>query len=155
MAVAHSFESGEVKRVAPGEEISIGEVARRTGLRTSALRYYERSGLLRATRRVGGRRVYDASVFESLGLVQLARDAGFTIRETKWLLDGFDRHTPASTRWQALARPKLAEVRGRIERAERMRDLLERLTRCRCETLGDCVRKRVARLASERASLTH
>ena len=141
--------------MAPAEEMWIGEVARRTGLRTSALRYYERSGLLRAARRVGGRRVYDASVFESLGLIRLARDAGFTLRETKWLFDGFDRHTPASARWQALARPKLVEVRTRIERAERMRDLLERLSRCRCETLGDCVRKRLARLASEGASVTY
>jgi len=141
--------------VAPSEGISIGEVARRTGLRTSALRYYERSGLLRAPRRFGGRRVYDASVFESLGLIQLARDAGFTIRETQWLLDGFDRPTPASARWQAMARPKLAEVRVRIERAEHVRDLLERLSRCHCETLGDCVRKRAARLASERASVTY
>lgn len=139
----------------PTEELSIGEVARRAGLRASALRYYERSGLFRPRRRVGGRRVYDASVFESLALIQLARDAGFTIRETKWLLHGFDRHMPASARWQSLARPKLAEVRTRIDRAERMRDLLERLLRCRCETLGDCVRKRVARLASEPASPTH
>src|SRR6476620_2660950 len=95
-----------------GEELYIGEVARRTGLRASALRYYERSGLIRAPRRAGGRRVYDASIFESLALIQLARDAGFTIRETRWLLDGFDRGTPASTRWQSLARPKLVEIRA-------------------------------------------
>jgi MerR family transcriptional regulator, redox-sensitive transcriptional activator SoxR len=136
-------------------ELSIGEVARRAGVRASALRFYERSGLIRRPRRASGRRVYDASVFESLALIQLARDAGFTIRETKWLLDGFDRSTPASARWQSLARPKLVEIRARIERAERMRDLLERLSRCRCETLGDCVRKRVIGLARGPVSVAH
>jgi MerR family redox-sensitive transcriptional activator SoxR len=132
--------------MADDEELSIGEVAQRAGLRPSALRYYERSGLVRPPRRAAGRRAYDASIFESLALIQLAQDAGFTVRETRALLDGFDRGTPASARWQALARRKLDEVQARIERAERMRDLLERLLRCRCETLGDCVRKRAAEL---------
>jgi MerR family transcriptional regulator, redox-sensitive transcriptional activator SoxR len=127
--------------------ISIGEVGRRTGLRASALRYYERAGLIRVQRRNAGHRVYDPSVFESLALIQLAQDAGFTIREIKTLVDGFDRATPASSRWQSLAQRKLAEMVARIERATRMRDLLGRLLECECETLGQCVRGRVAKMA--------
>ena len=129
--------------------ISIGEVGRRTGLRASALRYYERAGLIHVLRRSGGHRVYDPSVLESLALIQLAQDAGFTIREVKALLNGFDQATPASARWQSLAQRKIEEMIARIERANRMRDLLERLLRCECETLGQCVRKRVANLARE------
>lgn len=129
--------------------ISIGEVGRRMGLRASALRYYERAGLIRVQRRSAGHRVYDPSVFESLALIRLAQDAGFTIREVKSLLNGFDRATPASARWQSLAQRKLEEMIARIERAQRMRDLLERLLRCECETLGQCVRGRVAKLARE------
>ena len=124
--------------------LSIGEVARRTGVRTSAIRYYEEAGLIRAPHRRGGKRRYDAAVFESIAIVQLAQDAGFTIREIRTLIEGFERATPASARWQALARRKLDDVTARIESAERMRALLERLLRCRCETLGDCVRPRVA-----------
>ncbi|MGH7621648.1 MAG: hypothetical protein ACREMU_04860, partial [Gemmatimonadaceae bacterium] len=60
--------------------------------------------------------------------------------------------TPASARWQALARCKLEEVTMRIESAERMRELLERLLRCRCEMLGDCVRPRVAELTERGTS---
>jgi MerR family redox-sensitive transcriptional activator SoxR len=129
--------------------ISIGEVGRRTGLQASALRYYERAGLIHALRRNAGHRVYDPSVLESLALIRLAQDAGFTIREVKALLNGFDHATPASARWQSLAQRKLEEITARIERAERMRDLLERLLHCECETLGQCVRRRVARLARE------
>ena len=131
-------------------ELTIGEVARRAGLRTSALRYYEDAGLMQPVRRAHGRRVYDNTVFESLALIRLAQDAGFTISEVRHLLSGFDRATPASARWRSLAQRKLDEVNARIERAERMRELLERLLRCRCETLGECVRGRVASLPKDR-----
>jgi MerR family redox-sensitive transcriptional activator SoxR len=126
--------------------LTIGDVARRAGLRTSALRYYETAGLLQPVPRANGRRVYDATVFESLALIRLAQEAGFTVSEVRRLLSGFDRATPASARWRSLAQRKLEEVNARIERAERMRQLLERLLRCRCDTLGQCVRGRVAAL---------
>ncbi len=124
--------------------LPIGEVARIARINTSAIRYYEDAGLLHPPRRVSGRRMYDRSVFESLALIQLAHDAGFTMREIKTLLNGFDRATPASARWQALAKRKLEEIEERIARAEEMRELLARLLRCQCETLGQCVRRRTA-----------
>lgn len=133
--------------VADNGGLTIGDVARRTGLRTSALRYYETAGLLQPVPRAHGRRMYDASVFESLALIRLAQEAGFTVSEVRRLLSGFDRATPASTRWRSLAQRKLEEINERIERAERMRDLLARLLECRCDTLGQCVRGRVAALA--------
>lgn len=80
-------------------ELTIGDVARRAGVRTSALRYYEDVGLVQPTRRANGRRVYDASVFESLALIRVAQDAGFTVAEVRRLLSGFDRATPASVRF--------------------------------------------------------
>jgi MerR family redox-sensitive transcriptional activator SoxR len=129
-----------------GRLLSIGVIAQRTGLRVSAIRYYEGAGLIEPARRISGRRVYDRGVFESIALVRLAQEAGFTVAEIRELLSGFASATPASTRWQALARRKLIEVHDRIERAQRMKELLERLLRCRCETLGQCVQKRVAKI---------
>jgi MerR family redox-sensitive transcriptional activator SoxR len=133
-------------------ELSIGEVAERAGVNASAVRYYERVGLLRTARRVAGRRRYDEDVFESLALIGLAQDAGFTVAETRVLMHGFDRSTPPSQRWRSMAEKKLEEIAIRIARAERMRELLQRLMRCQCQNFGDCVRSRRAAMAVARRS---
>jgi MerR family redox-sensitive transcriptional activator SoxR len=122
--------------------MSIGMVAKRTGLEASAIRYYESVGLIPRPRRVSGKRVYDDGVFEAITLVQLAQDAGFTLAEARALVSGFDKATPASARWQVMARKKLVEVTERIERAKAMKEILERLLQCKCQTLGQCVRAR-------------
>lgn len=134
---------------------TIGEVARRAGLRVSAIRFYEHAGLLRPPRRANGRRVYDESVFEELALIRLAQSAGFTIRDIQQLLVGFDAATPASTRWQVLARRKLKETEESIARAQRMRDLLRKAVHCRCDTLAMCVRKHNAAMAGTPIDMNH
>lgn len=122
------------------EDLPIGEIARRAGVRPSTLRYYERVGLLDAPRRVSGQRRYAEDVLDTLRLVGLAQEAGFTIAEIRELLSGFARDTPASKRWQVLAHEKLSEVRRRIDQARRMERLLNALLDCSCTKLDDCVR---------------
>ena len=63
------------------EELTIGEVARRAGIRTSAIRYYESVGLLPAPPRMSGRRRYDPSIVQRLAVLHLAQEAGFTMAE--------------------------------------------------------------------------
>jgi MerR family transcriptional regulator, redox-sensitive transcriptional activator SoxR len=133
--------------------LTIGDVAARAGLRPSAIRYYERAGLLTPPNRAAGRRVYDESVFELLALIKLAQDAGFTVAETRMVMHGFERATPPSQRWRSMAQQKLDEIAVRLERAERMRDVLQRLMRCECRTLGECARSR--RAAMETAARKH
>ncbi len=130
--------------------LAIGEVARRAGIRTSAIRYYEQAGLIPAPGRVGGRRRFDHAVLESLDLIRLAQRAGFTIQEVRTLLHGFRQATPASERWRKMAHRKITELSDRIAEAKRMRDLLELLTQCDCETLGECVRPKLVKLTRTR-----
>jgi MerR family transcriptional regulator, redox-sensitive transcriptional activator SoxR len=124
------------------ESMSIGEVARNTGVRPSALRYYESVGLLPLPERANGRRRYDGEllreVLDRLAVVRVAQQAGFTISETRTLLDGFSEDTPPSERWRILARDKLPEVEALVERALSMKDLLERGLRCECLRLEEC-----------------
>jgi MerR family redox-sensitive transcriptional activator SoxR len=120
--------------------LSIGEVARRAGLRASAIRYYEQAGLLPSPERVSGQRRYDPSVLDHLALIRFAQDAGFAIAEVRTLFEGFEDETPASERWQVLAGKKLAEVEALVARAERMRRLLGQALDCGCLRLDDCAR---------------
>ena len=119
------------------DELAIGEVARRSGLRTSAIRYYEKEGLLPAPPRSSGRRTYSRDVFTALAVVRLAQEAGFTIPEIRKLMRGFGDE-PVSARWRNLAKEKLIEVNALIERAQAMKRLLEEGVKCGCLRLEDC-----------------
>jgi len=120
-------------------DLMISDVARRAGVRPSAIRYYESVGLLPAPRRVNGQRRYDANVLQGLAIIQLAQQAGFTIPEIRTLFTGFAPDTPISSRWQTLAQTKLAEVDALILRAQSVKRLLEEgILRCRCLTFEEC-----------------
>jgi MerR family redox-sensitive transcriptional activator SoxR len=121
-------------------ELSIGEVAREAGVTASALRYYERAGLLPPPARRSRQRRYTTDVFGRIYLIQLALAAGFTIRETRTFLSGFSAQTPPAARWRALAARKLTEVDALMERAQRMKLLLESSFQCSCPRLEDCQR---------------
>lgn len=101
--------------------LSIGEVAQRAGLRPSALRYYERLGLLPQPARLRGRRRYDPSILQRLYMIGLAQDAGFSLQEIRLFLDG------ASTQaWRELVQTKLQEVEAALSRNQAMHAMLHR-----------------------------
>jgi MerR family redox-sensitive transcriptional activator SoxR len=118
--------------------LTIGEVAKRAGVRTSALRYYEDVGVLPPAQRVGGKRRYDEAVLARLAVVRLAQDVGFSVTEIRSLVAGFNDVGVASARWQELASRKLTEVDALIRRAEHMKQLLEESLGCGCLTLDAC-----------------
>src|SRR5258708_12307182 len=89
--------------------MSIGGVAHGMGMRPSAIRYYEKLGLLPPPPRVNGRRQYDEKVLERLAMVRFASHVGFSIAETKLLLGGVEGRPPPA-RWRKLAREKAAQV---------------------------------------------
>ena len=120
--------------------LSIGEVAERAGIAASAIRYYEREGLLPRAGRRGGKRVYDEAILDRLALIGVAKGAGFTVAEIQTLLRGFARRTPPGARWRALAERKLEELDARLAEVERMKRVLETVTRCECPTLEECSR---------------
>jgi DNA-binding transcriptional MerR regulator len=121
--------------------VAIGEVARRTGLASSALRYYERAGLLSPAARAGGRRHYGSSGIERVALIQLCQDAGFTLREIRALLTAWSRR---SRLWAPLAKAKLRELDTRIAQAERAKTLVQHALACPHRNLVTCPNFRVA-----------
>jgi DNA-binding transcriptional MerR regulator len=119
--------------------IAIGELARRTGLASSALRYYERVGLLSPAGRAGGRRHYGASSAERVALIQLYQDAGFTLREIRALV-GSRKTRP----WTRLVEAKLRELETCIAQAERAKVLVQHGLACPHRNLLSCSNFRAA-----------
>jgi MerR family transcriptional regulator, redox-sensitive transcriptional activator SoxR len=113
--------------------LSIGEVAERVGLNTSALRYYERAGLLAPAERVGGRRRYDPETVELLLFLRFCQRVGFTLTEIRVLLG-----TPAKKKWRELVDAKLAEVDALIEHAQAVKQVLTESRDCDCVSLDRC-----------------
>lgn len=121
--------------------LTISEVARQSGLRPSAIRYYEQIGILPAAIRVHGQRRYDVTVLHRLIVIQRARQTGFSLGEIKKLFFGFRAETPPSVRWQKLKKQKIAELDGLLGHIQTMRDLLEQQGNCRCRALEECGKK--------------
>ena len=120
-------------------QLTISQVARQIGLRPSAIRYYERIGLLPPTQRLSGQRRYDAAVLYQLATIQCARELGFTLSEIRHLFFGFRNITRASERWRTLSQGKLAELDRLMGRIKAVRGLLKKLImKCRCDTLDQC-----------------
>jgi len=120
---------------------TISEVARQVGLQPSAIRYYERIGILVPAQRIGGQRRYNTAVLHRLAVIQRARQTGFTLEEIRELFFGFRDTAPASQRWQKLSRRKLGELEELTVQIRTMQQLLRKMMDCcRCETLDQCGR---------------
>ena len=116
-------------------ELTIGEVARRAGVATSSIRYYERIGLLDEPARSGGQRRYDADVLGKLGFIGVAQSAGFKLREIRELIDGADG---LGEPMRSLSSRKLAEVEALLERTKASKGWLEVAQQCGCATPAEC-----------------
>jgi MerR family transcriptional regulator, redox-sensitive transcriptional activator SoxR len=114
--------------------LTIGEVARRAGVKASTVRYYESLGVLPEPERVSGRRRYTDDVLRRLAIVDAAQRAGCSLEEIRDLLSA----EPAFERIRALAAHKLPEIERLIEHALAVHRWLEAATACECETLDVC-----------------
>lgn len=131
--------------------MSIGEVAERAGIKASAIRFYEKAGLLPKPTRASGQRRYDITAVERLAVLEFAKDCGFTLAECRELFNGFRDDAPLSKSMQKLAGKKIAELDALSQRVGFMKDLLEKSQRCKCIDLRECGRKILAS-APERRS---
>jgi len=120
------------------EELLIGEVARRAGIRPSAIRYYESIGLLPEPERISGRRRYPAEIVRTLSIISAAQRAGLSLDDVRELLVSSDANGGVSERLRTIAQRRLPEIDALIERARLVRGWLEAAADYRCPTLEDC-----------------
>jgi MerR family redox-sensitive transcriptional activator SoxR len=119
-------------------ELTIGEVARRAGVATSSIRYYERIGLLPKPERQAGQRRYEADVLGKLGFIGVAQSAGFKLREIKELIEGVDGANGLGEPMRQLSSQKLGEVELLLERTKAMKGWLEVAKECGCASPAEC-----------------
>ncbi len=121
--------------------MKIGQLAARANLNASAIRYYEKRGLLAPPQRLGGQRRYPSDALDCILLIHFATDMGFTLAEIKLFLSGLRHNTPVGPRWKKLAHHKIKEVDENINRSLRLKSLLKHLLRCHCASLQVCVQR--------------
>lgn len=118
------------------EPLTIGDVARATGLAASAVRYYESIGLIPPVPRESGWRRFDRAVLDRIALVQLATGLGFRLEEVKQLLDAMDEGGPNPM--SDLAAAKVPELEARLADLQRTLAFMNAATQCDCATLQEC-----------------
>lgn len=129
-------------------DIDIAELARRSGVRASALRYYEERGLIVSSGRRGLKRLFDPSTLERLSLIALGRASGFSLDEIAAML----AVTPKPEIDKERLRAKADELDRRIADLTRMREGLRHALACTAPTLMECPRfRKMLRLAGRPA----
>jgi MerR family redox-sensitive transcriptional activator SoxR len=118
------------------QQLAIGEVAARSGMNASRIRFYEARGVLPVPDRVAGKRRYTPDILRRLAIIDAAQRVGFTLDEIRDLLGS--REEPAHERLRQLALMKLPELDELIERATSVRRLLKVCSRCSCESIDVC-----------------
>lgn len=119
--------------------LSIGDLAVRTGLSVSAIRFYETKGLVKPDRNAGGQRRYEGSDIRRLSFVMIAQQMGFTIEQISTLLAGLpDGRTPTQKDWTRISQLFRKSLDDRIAMMERMRDNLDGCIGCGCLSLKRC-----------------
>ena len=112
------------------DALLIGELAKRAGLATSAIRYYESIGILPEPYRVSGQRRYGEDTVKRLEFIAAAQHAGFTLREIAELSDDFDV--------RKLARRKLPQVQEELKRTRQIKRWLDTASTCDCASPEEC-----------------
>jgi MerR family redox-sensitive transcriptional activator SoxR len=119
--------------------LTVSEVARRSGFAASALRYYEREGLIRATRTSGGQRRFERGVLRRLAFIRAARNVGLSLEEIRLELAGLpDLRTPTRADWGRISRDWRQRLNEQIEALQALRDGLQSCIGCGCLSLRSC-----------------
>jgi MerR family redox-sensitive transcriptional activator SoxR len=119
--------------------LTIGEVATRSGVATSALRFYEREGLVASVRSEGGQRRYERDVLRRIAFIRAAQRVGLSLDDIRTSLASLpDGRTPTANDWEKLSRSWRPLLEARIAELERLRDNLSHCIGCGCLSLKTC-----------------
>jgi MerR family redox-sensitive transcriptional activator SoxR len=120
-------------------ELSVGEVARRSGVAVSTLHFYEVEGLIGSRRNAGNQRRYPRGVLRRVAIIKVAQRAGIPLKEIAQALASLPQdRRPSVADWSLMSRRWKADLEGRIERLVALRDQLNGCIGCGCLSLTAC-----------------
>lgn len=120
-------------------ELSVGEVAERSGVAVSTLRYYESEGLISSRRNPGNQRRYAREVLRRVAVIKVAQRSGIPLASIRKALEALpNRRTPDTDDWRKLSAEWKAQLNQRIMRLTRLRDELDSCIGCGCLSLESC-----------------
>ncbi len=123
----------------PRATLTVGEVARRSGVSVSTLHFYERQGLLHSDRTAGNQRRYKREVLRRVAFIRTAQRIGMALADIRAALDTLpDSRTPTRHDWARLSEMWRGELDARIRQLQHLRDDLTACIGCGCLSLGVC-----------------
>jgi MerR family transcriptional regulator, redox-sensitive transcriptional activator SoxR len=138
------------ERIKPSEQLTIGEVAARSGVAVSALHFYERQGLITSERSAGNQRRYHRATLRRIAFIRVSQRVGVPLASIRDALDSLpDSRTPTKRDWTRLSRLWRGELDRRIAALEHLRNDLDGCIGCGCLSLRSCaLQNRYDELAS-------
>lgn len=120
-------------------ELTVGDVAARSGAAVSALHFYERKGLIQSARTRGNQRRYGREVLRRIAVIQAARELGIPLAEVAAVLARLpDRRSPSRADWERISRKWAVDLDHRIALLKRLRERLAGCIGCGCLSLDRC-----------------
>jgi MerR family transcriptional regulator, redox-sensitive transcriptional activator SoxR len=120
-------------------QLTVGQVAQRSGVAVSALHFYEAQGLIQSWRNRGNQRIYAREVLRRIAIIKVAQRTGIPLNEIREALATLpDERTPTAADWKRLSARWRADLEDRIQRLTRLRDQLDGCIGCGCLSLGVC-----------------
>ena len=117
--------------------MKIGELSKKMGIPSSAIRYYESIGIAPKPYRSSGKRVYKTDSMLPLQVIKKAQELGFSLKEIKTLMSGFKRESKPKV-WDKMAENKIIELQNQVNESQKMILLLKEGVKCDCLDLKSC-----------------
>ncbi|MGR5528816.1 redox-sensitive transcriptional activator SoxR [Vibrio alfacsensis] len=120
-------------------DISVGEVAKRSGVKVSALHFYEQRGLISSWRNQGNQRRYHRSVLRRVAVIKAAQQVGLSLEEIKQTLEELPKHqAPNKAQWETMASQWHAQLEQKIQKLKALQNDLGSCIGCGCLSLETC-----------------
>ncbi|MFJ3006830.1 redox-sensitive transcriptional activator SoxR [Pseudomonas fluorescens] len=127
------------ERITDHQNLSVGQVAKRSGLSVSTLHFYESKGLLASQRTVGNHRVYARGTLRRIAIIRIAQASGISLAEIKTALEPIPHDRKASAKeWETVSKDWASSLKRRIEQLTKLSTSLEGCIGCGCLTMGEC-----------------